>query len=83
MSSPFIAAAAPVSRATLFWSRILAPVSPLVAGRMRDFASCIHRRAAIEDMEGHLAELDISPLMVPPAGHRVEATDALVVFRRK
>jgi succinyl-CoA synthetase beta subunit len=48
---------------------------------MRDFASCIHRRAAIKDMEGHLAELDINPLMVLPAGHRVEAADALVVFR--
>jgi hypothetical protein len=50
---------------------------------MRDFASCFHRRAEIKGMEGHLVESDISPLMVLPAGHRVEAADALVVFRRK
>jgi acetyltransferase len=32
-------------------------------------------------LEGHLAELDINPLMVLPAGQRVKAVDALVVFR--
>jgi acetyltransferase len=32
-------------------------------------------------MEGHLAELDINPLMVLPAGQGVKAVDALVVFR--
>jgi hypothetical protein len=32
-------------------------------------------------MEGHLAELDINPLMVLPPGHGVKALDALVVFR--
>jgi acyl-CoA synthetase (NDP forming) len=32
-------------------------------------------------IEGHLAELDINPLMVLPSGHGVKAVDALVVFR--
>jgi acetyltransferase len=32
-------------------------------------------------LEGHLAELDINPLMVLPRGQGVEAVDALVVFR--
>jgi len=32
-------------------------------------------------MEGHLAELDINPLMVLPSGQGVKAVDALVVFR--
>jgi acetyltransferase len=32
-------------------------------------------------MEGHLAELDINPLMVLPAGQGVKAVDALVVLR--
>jgi acetate---CoA ligase (ADP-forming) len=32
-------------------------------------------------LEGHLAELDINPLMVLPSGHGVKAVDALVVFR--
>lgn len=32
-------------------------------------------------MEGRLAELDINPLMVLPAGRGVKAVDALVVFR--
>ena len=33
-------------------------------------------------LEGHLAELDINPLMVlPPRGQCVKAVDALVVFR--
>ena len=32
-------------------------------------------------LEGHLAELDINPLMVLPAGHGVKAVDALVVFK--
>jgi acetyltransferase len=31
--------------------------------------------------EGHLAELDINPLMVLPAGHGVKAVDALVVLK--
>jgi hypothetical protein len=30
---------------------------------------------------GHLAELDINPLMVLPRGQRVKAVDALVVLR--
>ena len=33
------------------------------------------------NLEGTLAELDINPLMVLPAGQGVKATDALVVFR--
>ena len=32
-------------------------------------------------IEGHLAELDISPLIVLPSGQGVKAVDALVVFR--
>ena len=32
-------------------------------------------------IEGHLAELDINPLMVLPSGQGVKAADALVVFR--
>ncbi len=32
-------------------------------------------------LEGHLAELDINPLMVLPRGQGVKAADALVVFR--
>ena len=31
--------------------------------------------------EGHLAELDINPLMVLPSGQGVKAVDGLVVFR--
>jgi len=33
-------------------------------------------------MEGHLAALDINPLMVRPAGRGVKAVDALVLLRR-
>ena len=32
-------------------------------------------------LEGHLAELDINPLMVLPRGQGVKAVDALVVLR--
>jgi acetate---CoA ligase (ADP-forming) len=32
-------------------------------------------------LEGRLAELDINPLMVLPAGQGVKALDALIVFR--
>jgi acetate---CoA ligase (ADP-forming) len=32
-------------------------------------------------VQGHLAELDINPLMVLPSGQGVKAVDALVVFR--
>ena len=32
-------------------------------------------------LEGHLAELDINPLMVLPSGQGVKVVDALVVFR--
>jgi succinyl-CoA synthetase beta subunit len=32
-------------------------------------------------MEGHLAELDINPLMVLPSGQGVKAVDAFVVLR--
>jgi acetate---CoA ligase (ADP-forming) len=32
-------------------------------------------------LQGHLAELDINPLMVLPSGQGVKAVDALVVFR--
>ena len=32
-------------------------------------------------LEGHLAELDVNPLMVLPSGQGVKAVDALVVFR--
>jgi hypothetical protein len=32
-------------------------------------------------MQGHLAELDINPLMVLPSAQGVKAVDALVVFR--
>jgi hypothetical protein len=31
-------------------------------------------------IEGHLAELDINPLMLLPSGQGVKAVDALVVF---
>ena len=33
--------------------------------------------------EGHLAELDINPLMVLPRGQGVKVADALVVFHRE
>jgi acetate---CoA ligase (ADP-forming) len=33
-------------------------------------------------MEGHLVELDINPVMVLPVGRGVKAVDALVVLRR-
>jgi hypothetical protein len=32
-------------------------------------------------IDGHLAELDINPLMVLPSGRGVKAVDAFVVFR--
>ena len=32
-------------------------------------------------LEGHLAELDINPLMVLPSGQGVKAVDALVMLR--
>ena len=32
-------------------------------------------------LEGHLAELDINPLMVLPLGQGVKAVDALVLLR--
>jgi hypothetical protein len=32
-------------------------------------------------MEGHLAELDVNPVMVLPKGRGVKAVDALVVLR--
>jgi hypothetical protein len=32
-------------------------------------------------LEGHVAELDINPLMVLPAGAGVKAADALVVLK--
>jgi hypothetical protein len=32
-------------------------------------------------LEGHLAELDINPRMVLPAGQGVKAIDTLVMFR--
>jgi acetate---CoA ligase (ADP-forming) len=32
-------------------------------------------------LEGHLAELDINPLMVLPSGQDAKAVDALVVLR--
>jgi succinyl-CoA synthetase beta subunit len=32
-------------------------------------------------LEGHLAELEINPLMVLPSGQGVQAIDALVVLR--
>jgi len=32
-------------------------------------------------LEGHLAGLDINPLMVLPSGQGVKAVDGLVVFR--
>jgi hypothetical protein len=31
-------------------------------------------------LEGHLAELDINPLMLLPSGRGVKAVDALAVF---
>jgi acetyltransferase len=34
-------------------------------------------------LEGHLAELDINPLMVLPSGQGVKGVDALVVLRGK
>src|SRR5690349_8534587 len=44
ISSPLIAAAAPVSSATLPWSRILSPCASLTADIERHLASCLHRR---------------------------------------
>jgi len=41
---------------------------------------CAYRNLAMH-LEGHLAELDINPLMVLPSGQGVKAVDALVVFR--
>jgi hypothetical protein len=32
-------------------------------------------------LEGHLAELDVNPLMVVPSNQGVKAVDALVVLR--
>ena len=32
-------------------------------------------------LKGHLAELDINPLMVLPSGQGVKAVDTLIVFR--
>jgi hypothetical protein len=32
-------------------------------------------------LEGHLAELDINPLMVLPSGQTVKAVDALIMLR--
>jgi hypothetical protein len=32
-------------------------------------------------LDGHLAELDVNPLMVLPSGQGVKAVDTLVVFR--
>jgi hypothetical protein len=32
-------------------------------------------------LDGHLAELDINPLLGLPSGQEVKAVDALVVFR--
>jgi hypothetical protein len=50
-----------------------------------DFAALadtlVHVSYLAMHMEGHLAELDINPLMVLPAGQGVKAVDFLVVLR--
>ena len=46
---------------------------------LADTLVCVSHLA--EHMEGHLAELDLNPLMVLPAGLGVKAVDALVVLR--
>ena len=61
-------------------------------GCSRAFADAQRRFLTLEDTlvrvshlamhtEGHLAELDINPLMVLPSGQGVKAVDALVVLR--
>ena len=47
MSSPLMAAAAPVSRAILDFSRILFSRFTVDRGRMHHFVSCFHRRTAV------------------------------------
>ena len=42
---------------------------------------CGRPAADVVHLEGHLAELDITPLVVLPSGQGVKAVDALVVFR--
>jgi acetyltransferase len=42
----------------------------------------VHVSQMAVHLEGHLAELDINPLMVLPAGQGVKAVDALVVLKR-
>jgi acetate---CoA ligase (ADP-forming) len=42
----------------------------------------VHLSYLAMHLEGHLAELDINPLMVLPRGQGVKAVEALVVFRR-
>src|SRR5262249_29935843 len=57
-----------------FRGRPAADVEALVDTLMRVSALAVH-------LEGHLAELDINPLMVLPAGRGVKAVDALAVFK--
>jgi acyl-CoA synthetase (NDP forming) len=45
---------------------------------LEDTLVCVSHLAM--HLEGHLAELDINPLMVLPSGQGVKAVDALVVF---
>jgi hypothetical protein len=53
------------------------PAADLVA--LDDTLMCVSYLAM--HMEGHLAELDINPLMVLPGGQGVKAVDALIVLR--
>ena len=53
--------------------------APADVAALADVLVNVSRMAA--QLEGTLAELDINPLMVLPAGQGVKAVDALAVFR--
>ena len=62
------------------------PVAPGLRGRpTADLAALADTLVRVSylamHLKGHLAELDINPLMVLPSGQGVKAVDALVVFR--
>ena len=50
-----------------------------ITGPQREFPAWRVSHLAMH-LEGHLAELDINPLMVLPRGQGVKAVDALVVL---
>ena len=68
---------AEVKRARLLQGFRGRPAADLVA--LADTLVCVSYLAM--HMEGHLAELDINPLMVLPGGQGVKAVDALIVLR--